>query len=116
MKIQSYKDVEPTVFDNDVAKGVAGRVLIGKEDGAQRFCMRFFELQPDGHTPRHTHDWEHEIFIHEGEGAVLKEGNWVPVRAGDAVFIPPNEDHQIKNTSEAPLRFICLIPSGPPEL
>ncbi|MBC7359036.1 MAG: cupin domain-containing protein [Desulfacinum sp.] len=116
MKIRSYKNVEPTVFDNDVAKGVAGRVLIGKEDGAGKFCMRFFELQPDGHTPRHTHDWEHEIFIHEGQGSVLREGSWVPVQAGDAVFIPPNEDHQIKNTSKAPLRFVCLIPSGPPEL
>ena len=116
MKIQSYKDVEPTLFDSDTAKGVAGRVLIGKADGAKRFCMRFFQLNPGGYTPRHTHDWEHEIFIHEGEGSVFTEDGWRPVKKGDAVFIPPNEEHQIKNTSEKPLSFICLIPAGPPEL
>lgn len=116
MKIQSYKDIPGTFFDNEAARGVTGRVLIGAQDGARRFCMRFFEINPGGHTPRHTHDWEHEIFIHEGRGAAYKEGQWVPISQGDAVFIPPNEEHQIKNTSHEPLRIICLIPAGPPEL
>jgi quercetin dioxygenase-like cupin family protein len=97
-------------------KGAAGRVLIGREDGARNFCMRLFELASGGHTPMHAHDWEHEIFVHSGEGMVFKGGNWEPIKSGTAIFIPPNEDHQMKNTGDAPLFFVCLIPAGPPEI
>ena len=116
MKIQSYKDIPGTFFDNEMARAVTGRVLIGTKDGAQRFCMRMFEINPGGHTPFHAHDWEHEIFVHEGRGMAYKDGEWVAVEKGHVLFIPPNVDHQIKNTSDEPLRIICLIPTGPPEL
>lgn len=116
MKIKHYTQIKPTHFDGDLVKSVDGRVLIGKADGAENFCMRLFEMAPDGFTPRHSHDWEHEIFVHSGNGSVFKEGIWVPLKAGNAVFIPGNEEHQIKNTGKEPFVFICLIPSGPPEL
>ncbi len=54
-----------------MVQNVAGRVMIGKEDGAQNFCMRMFEMGKDGYTPRHTHDWEHEIFVLVGKGEVF---------------------------------------------
>ena len=44
MKIIHYSDAEPKHFDTNDAKGVTGRVVIGKADGADNFCMRFFEL------------------------------------------------------------------------
>ena len=44
MKIIHYSDAEPKDFDTNGAKGVTGRVVIGKADGADNFCMRFFEL------------------------------------------------------------------------
>ncbi len=116
MKIKNYPDLEPTRFENDVAKGVAGRVVIGREDGAQNFCMRVFEVAKEGYSPKHSHEWEHEIFVHSGKGAVLNAGKWVPVEPGVAMFIPGNEEHQIKNTGVATLVFVCLIPAGVPEL
>ncbi len=116
MKIIHYSEVEPKYFNNDGVKGVAGRVVIGKADGANTFCMRFFELSEGGYSPRHSHEWEHEIIIHSGKGEVLNQDNWVPVSKGSASFIPGNEEHQIKNTSDEPLVFACLIPSGAPEL
>ena len=61
MKVVNYKDVLPVVMDNAMVKNVAGRLMIGKEDGANNFCMRLFEMGPDGYTPKHTHDWEHEV-------------------------------------------------------
>jgi len=108
--------MKPIRFDNDVAKGVSGRVVIGKEDGAENFCMRVFEVSRDGYSPKHSHEWEHEIFIHSGEGAVFSAGKWIPVESGHVIFIPGNEEHQIKNTGEVPLVFVCLIPAGVPEI
>ncbi|MBW1898514.1 MAG: cupin domain-containing protein [Deltaproteobacteria bacterium] len=116
MEIKKFTDIEPTRFDSDAVKGVAGRVLIGKADGAENFCMRLFELSKGGFSPRHTHDWEHEIFIYSGQGAVFRNGDWIPLESGCAVFIPGNEEHQMKNTGDEPFRFICIIPAGPPEL
>ncbi len=116
MKITCYEDQNYKIFDNGPARGVKGSVLIGKDDGAFNFCMRFFQVAPGGFTVRHRHDWEHEIFVHRGEGAVLKDGELVPVKAGMAIFIPGGEEHQIHNTGTEPLLFVCLIPSGPPEL
>lgn len=116
MKILRYSDPEPTLLDGGPAKGVAGRVLIGKADGADNFCMRVFEIAPGGHTPMHSHAWEHEMFYHAGQGEVFCEGAWHPVQAGVAALIPPGEEHQVRNTGRDPLVFVCLIPPGAPEL
>ncbi len=116
MKIINYTSVNPTMIDNDVARGIAGRVVIGKADGADHFCMRIFEISPDGHTPRHAHAWEHEIFFHSGEGEIYTDGKWRKVSSGTVVFMPSNEEHQIRNTGKGLLVFACLIPSGAPEL
>ncbi len=116
MKIISYSQAEPKKFIGETVKGVTGRVAIGKADGAENFCMRVFELSENGYTPRHSHEWEHEIFFHSGKGEVLCEEKWVPVEAGHVAFIPGNEEHQIRNTGDNQLVFVCLIPSGAPEL
>ncbi len=116
MEIKQYPSVEATHFNNDVAKGVAGRVLIGKADGAGNFCMRMFEIAPGGHTPKHSHQWEHEMFYHAGQGEVYGNGQWNPVKAGSVVFVPGGEEHQIRNTGSTPLTLVCLVPSFAPEL
>jgi quercetin dioxygenase-like cupin family protein len=116
MKLMHYTEEPPKRIENDVAKGVSARLLIGKNDGAGNFCMRLFQLDEGGHTPRHSHEWEHEIFFHEGQGEIFLGDTWKPVEAGCAAFVPGHLDHQIRNTGEGTLTFVCLIPSGYPEL
>ncbi|MBL6988440.1 MAG: cupin domain-containing protein [Bacteriovoracaceae bacterium] len=116
MKIAHHEDLTKQTFNNDLVKGVTGTILVGKDDGASHFYMRLFEIECDGHTPLHTHQWEHETFIHAGTGEVYKEGSWVPIKQGCAVFIPPGEKHQFRNTGSDKLQIICLVPSDAPEL
>lgn len=116
MKIISYTDIPATAVTNNEAAGIAARVVIGKKDGADHFYMRVFVIAPEGHTPKHSHDWEHEVFFHAGEGEVYCKGEWKPVHAGSIAFIPANEEHQFKNVGKKPLIFACLIPSKAPEL
>jgi quercetin dioxygenase-like cupin family protein len=116
MKIIPYTDVKATRIENDVAKGVTARVVIGKNDGAANFCMRIFEISAGGNTPRHSHDWEHEMFVHAGAGEIYCNGRSNPVNAGSVAFIPGNEEHQIKNTGKKLLIIACLVPSKAPEL
>jgi len=116
MKIIHYSSQEAKHFHQHPAKSVTGRVVIGKADGAGHFCMRVFEIAPGGHTPQHTHDWEHEIFVHDGKGEVFRNGAWVEIAKGTVIFIPAGEQHQIQNTSASPLVFVCLVPSSAPEI
>jgi len=116
MKIINYNDILPVTMDNDVVKNVAGRVMLGREDGARNFCMRLFEMGKDGYTPRHAHDWEHEIFVHAGLGEVFIEDKWHPLSQGTAVFVPPNVEHQFRNISDETFVFVCLVPPAAPEL
>ena len=116
MKINQYTDIKPTHFDNGPAQGVAARVAIGKADGANNFCMRVFEIAPGGHTPKHSHDWEHEMFVHSGVGQVYGNGQWNSVESGNVLLIPANEEHQIKNSAQDSLTIVCLVPAHAPEL
>jgi len=116
MKLINYTSVTPTHFNNDQAKGVAGRVVVGKNDGANNFCMRIFEIAPEGYTPKHVHPWEHEMFIHAGSGEIYGNGKWNPIGPGNVIFMPPNEEHQVRNTGRELLILACLVPSIAPEL
>jgi quercetin dioxygenase-like cupin family protein len=116
MKIINYGTVTATHFDHDQIKGIAARVVIGKNDGANNFYMRIFEISPGGNTAKHSHDWEHEMFVHSGEGEIYGNGRWNLVRPGNVLFIPSNEEHQIRNSGKESLVIVCLVPSKAPEL
>jgi quercetin dioxygenase-like cupin family protein len=116
MKLIKYTSVEPTHFNNGAAKGVSGRVVAGKADGANNFCMRIFEIAPGGNTPKHAHPWEHEMFIHSGAGEIYGNGKWNPIGPVNVVFMPPDEEHQVRNTGKELLVLACLVPSVAPEL
>lgn len=87
------------------------RLVISPRDGAPNFAMRAFEIAPGGHTPLHQHPYEHEVLILEGSGAVWREGSEVPLKPGDALYVPAEEQHRFQNTGTVPFQFLCLIPA-----
>jgi quercetin dioxygenase-like cupin family protein len=113
MKIFHYHDIEAKSADEGASK-LKVRWLITKEMGAPNFAMRLFEMEPKGHSPFHSHPWEHEVFILEGEGLVVSEEGEKKFRAGDVIFILPNEKHQLKNNGEKTVKFLCLVPLQKP--
>ena len=109
MKVFHYRDVETKDTGEGTSK-LSVRWLITKETGAENFAMRLFEMESGGYSPFHSHPWEHEVFILEGEGVVVGEGKERRFNAGNVIFIPPNEKHQFKNNSEKTTKFLCFIP------
>ena len=102
--------IEAAAVDMPGAVGCRMRCLIGQADGAPHFTMRQFEVAPGGHTPKHTHPYEHEVYVLEGQGMVLKGDAEHALAAGTAVYVPASELHQFRNTGPGTLRFLCLIP------
>ena len=89
MKVKIAQDVEARKVEMDGAEGVTMRMLIGPDDGAVNFNMRMFELAPGGHTPRHSHRWEHEVYVLRGSGTVVTPDGDMPLRPGQAVYVAP---------------------------
>ena len=84
--------------------------LIDEKSGAKNFAMRRFILAPGGIINLHTHDWEHEVLVLEGNGELLfNEGN-KPVRPGSVAYVEPSLPHGFKNTGDSEFVFICIIP------
>jgi len=110
MKIRNAEKVASVPVDCQGARRVEKRVLIGPAEGAPTFNMRQFTLGPGGHTPRHRHDWEHEVFVLSGTGKVSAAEAETDITAGDCVFVQPNELHQFKNTGQGELKLLCLVP------
>jgi len=110
MKIIDYKEVNAETVDFEDVKDVKVRWLISDKDNAPNFAMRLFEVGPGGYSPLHTHNWEHEVFILEGEGVAADGEKETQIKSGTVVYVAPEEKHQFKNTGSETLKFLCLIP------
>lgn len=112
MKVEKSSNISKCAVELDGAKDVEIRLLISKTDGAENFEMRMFELQPGGYTPLHTHPHEHEVFVIEGQGVFVCEGQEHEFSAEYVIFVPPNKEHRFKNTGNSLLRMLCIIPAA----
>src|SRR3989304_3608007 len=112
MRVQHHEDVPDSEVTMEGASGCRVRWLVGKGDQAPNFAMREFEVAPGGHTPKHFHPYEHEVFVLEGAGEIVDGDKPRPLTAGDVVYVAPDDVHQFRNTGSGPLRFLCLIPNS----
>jgi len=112
MQVKRSVDVAQTPVTMEGASGCRVRWLVGTNDQAPNFAMREFELDPGGHTPRHFHPYEHEIYVLEGEGVIVDGDQQRPLRPGDVVFVAPDDVHQFRNTGTTPFKMLCLIPNS----
>ena len=112
MQVKSNTEVPASDVTMEGAAGCRVRWLIGEGERAPNFAMREFEVVPGGHTPKHFHDYEHEIYVLGGRGVIVDGSQERPLTAGDVVLIAPNDVHQFRNTGSEALRFLCLIPNS----
>ena len=109
-KALHYSEIQAEDVKENGASGVKVRWLITKDDHAEHFAMRCFEISPGGHSPHHSHKWEHEVFILDGECSVVYGNQQKKVGQGYAVFIPSGMMHRFRNQGTEVLRFLCLVP------
>jgi quercetin dioxygenase-like cupin family protein len=66
MHLSSLGNAEKIKLDMERAKGVCKQIPISKVDGTPTISFRVFTIEPRGHTPHHTHSFEHLNYIIEG--------------------------------------------------
>ena len=111
-EIRNIHEVEMTPVQMDGVKGASMSVMIGRGDSAPHFAMRSFAVDPGGHTPKHQHDYEHEVFVVSGTGTILLDGKLNDIKGGDTIYVPANELHQftVPESADEPFRFLCFVP------
>jgi quercetin dioxygenase-like cupin family protein len=112
MKIEKSSQIARHPVNAEGAKDTEIRWLISKEDGADNFAMRMFEIRPGGFTLLHKHRHEHEVFIIEGDGVFVCEGKEYKFSKDYVIFVPGDKEHQFKNGGDSVLKFLCLIPAS----
>ncbi len=96
--------------------GVVGdtyTILLSGADTAGRFCLIDMHIPPGGGPGPHRHDFEETFILQEGEVEATFRGKKSTVRAGETLHIPANAPHQFHNSSDKPVRLLCLCsPAG----
>ncbi len=110
MIIKKKKEFDPIIMDDSESNGIRSYPMLTANDGTPTFAMRLFEIDPGGYTPRHSHDWEHEVYIISGGGFILKGDDMVEIEKDDFIFVEPLELHQFKAGDEG-LKMICVVPN-----
>jgi len=108
---KNYLDIVEEKVTTYGSTGVTVRWLITKQDGAIRYVMRRFEIQPNGQIKLHSHAEEHEIYVLSGTARVFNDkGFETTAVSGDVLFVPPHETHGYETVGENPFTFLCVIP------
>ncbi len=109
-KVVHFEDVEAKEFGKEAPGTRIRKIIDDENDGAPNYIFRIIEVAPGGHTPRHTHPYEHQNYVISGRGRVLIGGTWYDLEPGRVAFVPPDIEHIYENTGDETLRFICVIP------
>jgi quercetin dioxygenase-like cupin family protein len=102
--------VEGRPLSGEGIEKVVKRLLVGPHDGWRGWALRLFELEPAGHTPRHTHPWPHINYVTQGRGTLHLNGADHSVDAGSFAFVPAGATHQFSNAGDDTFAFLCIVP------
>ncbi len=108
-----WEGVSETSYDAPDVVGVIKKVLIGPEDGAFNFRMRYFSVAPGGNTSLDQHPHDHGVIILHGSASVLLGEEETVLGPWDVVHVAENEVHQFRARGSEPLGFICVVPPIP---
>jgi quercetin dioxygenase-like cupin family protein len=108
----NYATVGVKEYDEgNASKGATRRILIGREEGAEDFIVRYFTIPAGGHSSLEHHRHPHGVVVVQGQGRVQLGDNVTEIGVGDAIYIEPDEVHQLQADASGPLGFICVIPA-----
>lgn len=96
------------------------RKALARATSGQKLGCSVYELDPGKASfPLHFHHANEEaIFVLEGAGTIQIGSEFIPVRSGDYISLPIGSAnaHQMINTSEEILRYLCISTMIEPDI
>jgi len=91
--------------------GITRRELIGKRGESAHFQVRYFEIEPGGHSTLEKHEHEHVVIPIRGRGVAQFGWFIYEVGFGDVVYVAPDDPHQFRNAegAEEAFGFLCIV-------
>ncbi len=105
----SWDGVTPVIYNNENVKDVFKHVLVGPNDDAPNFIIRYFSVPVGQNTVYDQHPHEHGVVILHGQARVQINENFYELGPLDSIFISGNDIHQFTNIGQTPMGFICVI-------
>jgi quercetin dioxygenase-like cupin family protein len=89
-------------------RDISRQLLVGPEAGLA--CeLRYFEIEPGGHSTLERHEHVHAVMILLGRGRVLVGSGVHDVARFDLVSIPALTWHQFRAPDDEALGFLCVV-------
>jgi len=80
---------------------------------ATEFRIHITRFQPGAGAVPHTHEWEHAMYVVQGTGNVVIQGEEAVVKKGMLAFVPRHAVHSVLNIGDDEL--VIWGVSGPPK-
>lgn len=112
------EDLRPRVIERAAGEkrflpdGIVMRLKVGPENsGSGYLFMGYDEIPPGAGIPRHRHEIDEEILIvHRGTMQFVLNADTALARAGDAVFLPPDNWISARNAGSDTARVFFVFP------
>jgi quercetin dioxygenase-like cupin family protein len=89
-------------------RDISRQLLVGPEAGLA--CeLRYFEIEPGGHSTLERHEHVHAVIILLGRGRVLVGSGVHEVARFDLVSVPALTWHQFRAPEDEALGFLCVV-------
>ncbi len=108
-----WEDVPVRAYgpENSDADRATRQILIGTGEDSPHFHMRYFAVQPGGHTSLDQHAHDHGVYVIHGRARLRLNTDEYEVSTGDVVYIPGNVVHQFFTLGQEPCGFLCVVPA-----
>jgi S-methyl-1-thioxylulose 5-phosphate methylthiotransferase len=91
--------------------GITRQLLFEGGDGLG--CqLRYFEIEPAGHSSLERHRHAHAIMVVRGSGQALVGDRLLDLAPHDLLRVPPLTWHQFRAADAGPFGFLCMVDCG----
>lgn len=108
-----WAGVEPRAYKEGEGPflGVVRHTLLGGRGGDDQlaFEVRYFEVEPGGHSSLERHAHPHAVVVVRGRGTVRLGARTEAIGPLDVVYVAPHEVHRFEAGAGEPLGFLCVV-------
>jgi len=104
----SWEGVSATTYESEELKGVFKHLLVGPQDQAPNFEMRYFRFNPSSHSDLVRHDKDYAFFVLHGNAKMQVNDDFFELHPFDVAYVSMGELLQFTTLGEEPFGVICV--------